>query len=178
MSHDQNVNKIKIPPLQNVKVTAILGPTNTGKTYYALDRMMGYDSGMVGFPLRLLARENYDRVCRIKGVEKVALLTGEEKIIPKGAKYFLCTVEAMPMDRAVAFMAIDEIQLCADPERGHIFTQRLLHSRGLYETAFLGAETMRPMIEALIPGVEIITRPRFSTLTYTGFRKVTRLQRR
>jgi ATP-dependent RNA helicase SUPV3L1/SUV3 len=178
MSHDQNVNKIQIPPLQNAKVTAILGPTNTGKTYYALDRMMGYDSGMVGFPLRLLARENYDRVCRIKGVEKVALLTGEEKIIPKGAKYFLCTVEAMPMDRAVAFMAIDEIQLCADPERGHIFTQRLLHSRGLYETAFLGAETMRPMIEALIPGVEIITRPRFSTLTYTGFRKVTRLPRR
>ena len=139
---------------------------------------MGHDSGMIGFPLRLLARENYDRVCQIKGADKVALLTGEEKIVPKGARYFLCTVESMPLDRAVSFLAIDEIQLCADPDRGHIFTDRLLRARGLYETAFLGAETMRGLITALIPDIEIVTRPRFSTLTYTGYRKVTRLPRR
>lgn len=165
-------------PTDQPQITAILGPTNTGKTWYALERMLGHDSGMIGFPLRLLARENYDRVCRIKGDSQVALLTGEEKIIPPSARYFLCTVEAMPLDRAVSFVGIDEIQLCADPERGHIFTDRLLHARGLYETAFMGAETMRGLIMALIPGVEIITRPRFSTLTCTGYRKVTRLPRR
>ena len=156
-----------IPPPSdhNPWITAILGPTNTGKTHYALERMMGHDSGMIGFPLRLLARENYDRVCQIKGADKVALLTGEEKIVPKGARYFLCTVESMPLDRAVSFLAIDEIQLCADPDRGHIFTDRLLRARGLYETAFLGAETMRGLITALIPDIEIVTRPRFSTLT-------------
>lgn len=167
-----------ITDTDNPRITAILGPTNTGKTHFALERMMGHETGMIGFPLRLLARENYDRVCQIKGAGQVALMTGEEKIVPKGARYFLCTVEAMPVDRAVAFLAIDEIQLCADPDRGHIFTDRLLRARGTRETAFLGAETMRGMIEILVPGCDIVTRPRFSTLTYTGYKKVTRLPRR
>jgi len=133
------------------RVTAILGPTNTGKTYLAIERMLGHRSGMIGFPLRLLARENYDRVARIKGAGKVALVTGEEKILPPGARYFLCTVESMPVDRPVAFLAVDEIQLCADPERGHVFTDRLLHARGLEETMFLGAETIRPVLRRLAP---------------------------
>jgi len=156
-------------------VAAVLGPTNTGKTYFAIDRMLGHTSGMIGFPLRLLARENYDRVVRLKGVHQVALITGEEKIIPPGARYYLCTVESMPVDKQVSFLAVDEIQLAADPERGHVFTDRLLHARGADETLFLGAETIRPLIVKLIPGIEIITRPRFSKLTYAGTRKVTRL---
>ncbi len=157
------------------RVAAVLGPTNTGKTYFAIDRMLGHTSGMIGFPLRLLARENYDRVVRLKGVHQVALITGEEKIIPPGARYYLCTVESMPVDKQVSFLAVDEIQLAADPERGHVFTDRLLHARGADETLFLGAETIRPLIVKLIPGIEIITRPRFSKLTYAGTRKVTRL---
>ena len=157
------------------RVAAVLGPTNTGKTYFAIDRMLGHTSGMIGFPLRLLARENYDRVVKLKGVHQVALITGEEKIIPPGARYFLCTVESMPVDKQVAFLAVDEIQLAADPERGHVFTDRLLHARGAEETLFLGADTIRPLITRLIPGIEIITRPRFSKLTYAGTRKVTRL---
>ena len=157
------------------RVTAVLGPTNTGKTYLAIDRMLGHSSGMIGFPLRLLARENYDRIVRIKGAGQVALVTGEEKILPPGAKYFCCTVESMPVDRPVSFLAIDEIQLCADPERGHVFTDRLLHARGLAETMFLGAETIRPVLQKLVPEAEFVTRPRFSTLTYTGPQKLTRL---
>jgi len=157
------------------RVTAVLGPTNTGKTYLAIERMLGHHSGMIGFPLRLLARENYDRVVRIKGAGQVALVTGEEKILPPGARYFLCTVESMPVDRRIAFLAVDEIQLCADPERGHVFTDRLLNARGLEETMFLGAETIRPVLRRLVPEAETVSRPRFSTLRYSGPRKLTRL---
>lgn len=155
-------------------VKAVLGPTNTGKTYLAIDRMLGHASGMIGFPLRLLARENYDRVVRMKGAGAVALITGEERIVPANPRYFLCTVEAMPLDRIVDFLAVDEIQLCADPERGHVFTDRLLRARGREETMFLGAETMAPIIRRLIPDVEIERRERFSKLSYGGFRKLTR----
>lgn len=156
-------------------VKAVLGPTNTGKTYLAIDRMLGHESGMIGFPLRLLARENYDRVVALKGASAVALITGEERIVPANPRYFLCTVEAMPRDRSVAFLAIDEIQLCADPERGHVFTDRLLHARGTQETMFLGSETMAPIIRRLVPDVEIERRERFSRLSYGGFKKLTRL---
>ena len=157
------------------RLAAVLGPTNTGKTHFAIERMLGHASGMIGFPLRLLARENYDRVVKLKGRGRVALVTGEEKIVPPGARYFLCTVESMPVDREVEFLAIDEMQLCADQERGHIFTDRLLHARGGMETLFLGAETIRPLIEKLVPGAEIITRPRFSKLSYAGGKKLSRL---
>src|SRR5512145_1001896 len=157
------------------RVTAVLGPTNTGKTYYALDRMLGHASGMIGFPLRLLARENYDRIVRLKGAAQVALITGEERIVPPNPRWFVCTVEAMPLDRRVAFLAIDEIQLCADPERGHVFTDRLLHARGQQETVFLGAETMKPLLARLVPGIEFVTRPRLSRLSYAGAKKLNRL---
>ncbi|HTH15112.1 MAG TPA: helicase-related protein [Magnetospirillum sp.] len=157
------------------RVSAILGPTNTGKTHFALDRMLGHASGMIGFPLRLLARENYDRIVRAKGASQVALITGEEKIVPPNPRWFVCTVESMPLDRRVAFLAIDEIQLCADPERGHVFTDRLLHARGTQETLFLGAETMKPLLKRLVPGIEFITRPRLSSLTYAGPKKLNRL---
>src|SRR5215472_1657132 len=157
------------------RLVAVLGPTNTGKTHYAIERMLGHQTGMIGFPLRLLARENYDRVVRAKGARAVALITGEEKILPPNPAYFVCTVESMPLDRAVDFLAVDEIQLCADPERGHVFTARLLHARGLAETMFLGADTIRPLLRRLVPEAEYIARPRFSTLTYTGAKKVTRL---
>jgi ATP-dependent RNA helicase SUPV3L1/SUV3 len=160
------------------RVTAVLGPTNTGKTHLAIERMLGYSSGMIGFPLRLLARENYDRVVAQKGRNLVALITGEEKIIPARARYFLCTVESMPTDRAVDFLAIDEIQMVGDRERGHVFTERLLGARGLKETMLLGALTVRPLLQKLIPEAEFITRPRLSRLTYDGARKITRLPRR
>ncbi|MFQ5953803.1 MAG: helicase-related protein [Kiloniellales bacterium] len=153
----------------------MLGPTNTGKTYLAVDRMLGHSSGMIGFPLRLLARENYDRVCREKGPRSVALITGEEKIVPPNPRWFVCTVESMPLDRPVSFLAVDEIQLCADPERGHVFTDRLLNARGQDETMFLGADTIRPLMARLVPEAMFISRPRFSTLTYTGPKKLTRL---
>ncbi|CAI3946950.1 Superfamily II RNA helicase (Dob10) (PDB:4A4Z) [Commensalibacter communis] len=156
-------------------IKAILGPTNTGKTHLALERMMGHLSGTIGFPLRLLAKENYDRMVAIKGEQYVALITGEEKIIPPKAKWFSCTVEAMPTHIPVDFVAIDEIQLCADPDRGHIFTDRLLHCRGNIETMFLGADTITPILKQLIPHIEIDSRPRLSNLTYTGFDKFTRL---
>jgi ATP-dependent RNA helicase SUPV3L1/SUV3 len=159
-------------------VTAVLGPTNTGKTYLAMDRMLGHATGMIGFPLRLLARENYDRVVKLKGARAVALITGEEKIIPPHARYFICTVESMPVDRDVAFLAVDEIQLAADVDRGHVFTDRLLHARGRIETMFLGAETIKPLIRRLVPGCQFVTRPRFSKLLYTGAKKLTRLPRR
>lgn len=161
--------------LSRGRVSAILGPTNTGKTHFALERMLGHASGMIGFPLRLLARENYDRIVRLKGAGAVALITGEEKIIPPHPRWFVCTVESMPLDRRVAFMAVDEIQLCADPERGHVFTDRLLNARGSEETLFLGAETIKPLLRRLIPGIEFITRPRLSALTYTGPKKLNRL---
>jgi len=159
-------------------VTAALGPTNTGKTHLAVERMMAHASGVIGLPLRLLAREVYDRVAREKGPSAVALVTGEEKITPKTARYFVCTVEAMPRDRVTAFVAIDEIQLAADPDRGHVFTERLLHARGVEETMLLGAETMRPLIRALAPDAVHDHRERFSTLTHTGPMKLTRLPRR
>jgi ATP-dependent RNA helicase SUPV3L1/SUV3 len=163
---------------QPPRLMAVLGPTNTGKTHFAIDRMLGHPSGMIGFPLRLLARENYDRVVALKGASRVALITGEEKIVPPRPDYFVCTVESMPMDRAVDFLAIDEIQMCADPERGHVFTDRLLRARGRAETLLLGADTIRPLIQKLVPGCEFVTRPRLSRLTYTGPRKITRLPRR
>ncbi len=159
-------------------LTAVLGPTNTGKTHLAVERMCGHASGMIGFPLRLLAREVYDRVVALKGIANVALVTGEEKIVPPGARYFLCTVEAMPTQTEVAFVAIDEGQVAADPERGHVFTDRLLHARGYAETMILGSETLRPLIRKLLPHAEIVTRPRFSTLGYAGAKKLSRLPRR
>ena len=157
------------------RVLAVLGPTNTGKTHLAIERMLGHRSGMIGFPLRLLARENYDRIVELKARGAVALITGEEKILPPNPSYFVCTVKSMPLDRPVDFLAVDEIQLCADPERGHVFTARLLHARGLAETMFLGADTIRPLMRRLVPEAEYVSRPRFSTLSYTGHKKVTRL---
>jgi ATP-dependent RNA helicase SUPV3L1/SUV3 len=160
------------------RVTAVLGPTNTGKTHFAIERMLAHKSGMIGLPLRLLAREVYDKVVRLKGAKAAALITGEEKIVPPEAKYFVCTVEAMPLDLGTAFLAIDEIQLCADPERGHVFTDRLLHARGDEETVFLGADTMRGAIQKFVPRTYFISRARFSDLAYTGQKKLTRLPRR
>ncbi len=157
------------------RVTALLGPTNTGKTYAALQRMIAHDSGMIGFPLRLLARENYERIVAAKGASAVALVTGEEKLVPPRARYFVCTTESMPLDRPVAFVAVDEVQMAADPERGHIVTNRLLHARGKQETMFLGAETIRPLLKQLAPEAVVEDRPRFSRLDYSGYRKVTRL---
>ena len=157
------------------RVRAVLGPTNTGKTHLAITRLLGHSSGIIGFPLRLLARENYDRMVAAKGARSVALITGEEKIVPPGARWFSCTVEAMPLDRRVEFLAVDEIQLCADPDRGHVFTDRLLHARGLVETMFLGAETIRPLLQRLVPGAEVETRPRLSQLVYTGPTKLVKL---
>ncbi|MDF2365705.1 helicase-related protein [Sneathiella sp.] len=160
------------------QVTAILGPTNTGKTHLAVERMMGHADGVIGLPLRLLAREVYERVVAQKGAANVALVTGEEKIIPPQAAYFICTVEAMPLDRGFEFLAVDEIQLAEDPERGHIFTDRLLYARGREETLFLGAETIRPWIKRLIPEASYISRPRFSKLIYRGAKKISRLRPR
>ena len=159
----------------SARVRAVLGPTNTGKTHLAIERLLGHSSGIIGFPLRLLARENYDRMVARKGAAAVALITGEEKIVPPGARYFSCTVEAMPLDRAVEFIAVDEIQLCADPDRGHIFTDRLLHARGLVETMFLGAETIRRLLKRLVPEAEVETRPRLSELSHAGPAKLSRL---
>jgi len=156
-------------------IKAVLGPTNTGKTYLAIERMLGHETGMIGFPLRLLARENYDRVVRLRGAGSAALITGEERIIPKNPRYYLCTVEAMPQEISVAFLAIDEIQLCADAERGHIFTERLLNARGTEETMFLGAETMGPILRRLVPSAEFIRRERYSRLTYVGPKKLNHL---
>ena len=157
------------------RVLAVLGPTNTGKTHLAIERMLGHATGMIGFPLRLLARENYDRVVRIKGARAVALITGEEKIVPPNPAYFVCTVESMPLDRPVEFLAVDEIQLCGDAERGHVFTHRLLAARGLSETMLLGADTIKPLLRRLVPEAEFVGRPRFSTLRYLGPKKLTRL---
>lgn len=162
------------------RVRAVLGPTNTGKTHLAIERMCAHSSGMMGFPLRLLAREVYDRVRAIKGDDQVALITGEQRIEPPNARYFCCTAEAMDRlgagkNGSHAFVALDEAQIGADPERGHIFTDRLLHARGRDETMLLGSATLQPMIEALIPQAEMIERPRFSTLTHSGSVKLSRL---
>lgn len=159
-------------------VTAVLGPTNTGKTHLAIERMLGHASGMIGLPLRLLAREVYDKIGNRIGFQNVALITGEEKIKPERARYWVSTVEAMPRDIDVDFLAIDEIQLAADPERGHVFTDRLLHARGRQETLLLGAQTMRDCIQDLIDGANFISRPRLSKLTYAGEKKITRLPTR
>jgi len=159
-------------------VTAVLGPTNTGKTHLAIERMLGHESGMIGLPLRLLAREVYDKIGNRVGFDKVALVTGEEKIKPERARYWVSTVEAMPRDIDVDFLAVDEVQLAADPERGHVFTDRLLHARGRQETLLLGAQTMRDVIQDLIPGANFISRPRLSKLTYAGEKKITRLPTR
>ncbi len=159
-------------------VKAVLGPTNTGKTHLAVERLCAHSSGVMGFPLRLLAREIYDRVVAIKGPGAVALITGEERIEPPGARWYLCTAESMPVEREFAFAAIDEAQLGIDPERGHIFTDRILNVRGRDETMILGSESLRPMIRALIPEAEIISRPRFSTLSYGGAKKLSRLPAR
>lgn len=159
-------------------VTAVLGPTNTGKTHLAIERMVAHESGLIGLPLRLLAREVYSRVCEKVGAHKVALITGEEKIVPPGAKYSVCTVEAMPRETDAAFVAIDEVQLAGDFERGHIFTDRLLHLRGRQETLLLGAATMRGILERLLKGISVVTRPRLSHLAYAGQKKLTRLPAR
>ncbi|HEY1142600.1 MAG TPA: helicase-related protein, partial [Sphingomicrobium sp.] len=169
-------------------VRAILGPTNTGKTHLAIERMCAHSSGVIGFPLRLLAREVYERVVAIKGEKQVALLTGEERIVPPQARYVLCTAESMPVktgrtDRAVegpfpeqfAFAAIDEAQLGIDPERGHVFTDRMLRARGREETLILGSDSLKPIVRELLPEAEIVSRPRFSTLRYAGNVKLSRL---
>ena len=142
------------------KITAVLGPTNTGKTHLAIDTMLSFDSGMIGFPLRLLAREVYDKVVRKIGQDKVALITGEEKIIPSNAKFFLCTVESMPIDKHLDFVGVDEIQMCADHERGHIFTDRLLNIRGAKLTMFMGSNTIKNIISKLDDDIEFINRSR------------------
>jgi ATP-dependent RNA helicase SUPV3L1/SUV3 len=173
-------------PRSDASVRAILGPTNTGKTHLAIERMCGHSSGVIGFPLRLLAREVYDRVVGVKGEKQVALLTGEERIVPPDARYFLCTAESMPvpggdghhagdLQRDFAFAAIDEAQLGIDPERGHVFTDRMLRARGREETLILGSDTLRPVLRELLPEVEIVSRPRFSTLRYSGSVKLSRL---
>ena len=153
------------------KITAVLGPTNTGKTFLAIETMLSFDSGMMGFPLRLLAREVYDKVIKNVGQNKVALITGEEKIIPSEAKYFLCTVESMPIDKNLEFVGIDEIQMCADHERGHIFTERLLNLRGEKLTMFMGSNSIKNIIEKLDGDIEYINRKRLSKLTYSGHKK-------
>ena len=159
-------------------LTAVLGPTNTGKTHYAIERMLAYRSGMIGFPLRLLAREVYDKLTARRPPAEIALVTGEEKIIPRNPKYWICTVEAMPLSERVDFMAIDEIQLAAHQERGRTFTSRLLYARGTAETLLLGSDTMAPILRRMFPNINVIGRERFSTLEFAGSKKVTRLPRR
>ena len=158
------------------KITAVLGPTNTGKTHLAIETMLSFDTGMIGFPLRLLAREVYDKVIKNTGLDKVALITGEEKIIPPNAKYFLCTVESMPIDKQLDFVAVDEIQMCADHERGHIFTDRLLNLRGTKLTMLMGSNTIKNIISNLDDDIEFINRNRLSKLSYTGHKKISRIQ--
>ncbi len=167
-----------IKPSHSRHVTAVLGPTNTGKTHLAIERMLGHETGLIGLPLRLLAREIYDKIVARIGPREVALITGEEKIKPERPRYFVCTVEAMPREVEADFLAVDEIQLAADPDRGHVFTDRLFHARGMSETLLLGAQTMADSIRELIPGANFIARPRLSKLTYSGQKKITRLQSR
>jgi ATP-dependent RNA helicase SUPV3L1/SUV3 len=159
-------------------VTAVLGPTNTGKTHLAIERMLAHDVGIIGLPLRLLAREVYDKIVARVGAAKVALITGEEKIKPPSPRFYVCTVEAMPLELEADFVAVDEVQLAADGERGHVFTDRLFHARGMNETLLLGAATMRDVVRELLPGANLVSRPRLSQLSYAGDKKITRLPRR
>ena len=160
------------------KITAVLGPTNTGKTFLAIETMLSFDSGMIGFPLRLLAREVYDKIIAKVNPNKVALITGEEKIIPSGAKYYLCTVESMPIDKNLEFVGIDEIQMCSDQERGHVFTDRLLNLRGEKLTMLMGSHTMKNIILKLDEDTEFINKERFSKLSYVGHKKISRIDRK
>ena len=160
------------------KITAVLGPTNTGKTYLAIETMLSFDSGMIGFPLRLLAREVYDKIIEKISIDKVALITGEEKIIPANAKYFLCTVESMPINKHLDFVGIDEIQMCADHERGHIFTDRLLNLRGEKLTMLMGSSTIKSIVNKLDEDTEFINRERLSQLSYVGHKKISRIKRK
>ena len=157
------------------RITAVLGPTNTGKTHLAVETMLEFKSGIIGFPLRLLAREIFDKCVEKVGEKNVALITGEEKIIPRSPKYYICTVESMPQNMMVDFVAIDEIQMCTDHERGHIFTDRLLNARGDKLTMFLGSHTMKSVISSLVNKVEFVSRERYSKLTYSGYKKISRL---
>ena len=160
------------------KITALLGPTNTGKTFQAIETMLSFESGMIGFPLRLLAREVYDKVTKKINLDKVALITGEEKIIPSNARYYLCTVESMPIDKYLDFVGIDEIQMCSDNERGHIFTDRLLNLRGEKLTMFMGSNTIKNLLSYLKEDIEFISKERFSRLTYNGYKKISRIERK
>ena len=160
------------------RVTAVLGPTNTGKTHYAIERMLAHRTGVIGLPLRLLAREVYDRIVAARGPSVVALVTGEERIVPERTQYWVCTTEAMPLEIGADFVVVDEIQLCADPDRGHVFTDRLLQARGLHETLFMGSDTMRGAIAALVPGAQFIRRERLSQLSYAGSKKIARMPAR
>ena len=164
--------------MEKNKVTAVLGPTNTGKTHLAIETMLSFESGMIGFPLRLLAREVYDKVVKKTSLNKVALITGEEKIIPSNAKYFLCTVESMPIDKDLEFVGIDEIQMCSDHERGHIFTDRLLNMRGSKLTMLMGSNTIKNIVKRLDDDIEFVDRKRLSKLTYTGHKKISRIDRK
>ena len=156
-------------------VTAVLGPTNTGKTHLAIERMLAHGAGIIGLPLRLLAREVYGRVVEKAGPDAVALVTGEEKIKPENPRYWVATVEAMPRDIEAPFVAIDEIQLAADLDRGHVFTDRLLNARGTHETLIIGSSVARPLVEKLLSGVNVVIRPRLSKLSFAGEKKITRL---
>ena len=160
------------------KITAVLGPTNTGKTFQAIETMLSFDSGMIGFPLRLLAREVYDKIIKKIDPSKVALITGEEKIIPVNAKYYLCTVESMPIDKNLEFVGVDEIQMCADHERGHIFTDRLLNLRGEKLTMLMGSNTIKNIIAKLDEDTEFINKERLSKLSYAGHKKISRIDRK
>jgi ATP-dependent RNA helicase SUPV3L1/SUV3 len=171
------MSRIGIPD-EPSQIVAVLGPTNTGKTHLAIEHMIGHRSGMIGLPLRLLAREVFDRFAKLRPRDEIALITGEERIIPPGARYWVCTVEAMPLSVAVEFLAVDEIQLAADPERGHTFTDRILNARGTKETMFLGADTIGPLLRKTIPGIRIERRPRLSKLSFAGHAKLSRLPRR
>ena len=161
--------------MQKNNITAVLGPTNTGKTFLAIETMLSFQSGMIGFPLRLLAREVYDKVIKKINPKNVALITGEEKIIPSNAKYYLCTVESMPIDKNLEFVAIDEIQMCSDHERGHIFTDRLLNLRGEKLTMFMGSNTIKNIILKLDGDIEFINKDRLSKLIYVGHKKISRI---
>lgn len=160
------------------RIIALLGPTNTGKTHDAIEKMLEFETGIFGLPLRLLAREVYEKCVKKIGSDKVALITGEEKIIPNSADFFICTVESMPKDKIVDFVAVDEIQMCADKERGHIFTDRLLNSRGEKLTMFLGSQVMKNIIQDLVDNVEFEKKERFSKLSYSGYKKISRLDRK
>ena len=170
--------KVPLIEMSQNKITAVLGPTNTGKTFLAIETMLSFDSGMIGFPLRLLAREVYDKIIKRISLNRVALITGEEKIIPPNAKYFVCTVESMPIDKNLDFVGIDEIQMCADHERGHIFTDRLLNLRGQKLTMFMGSSTIKSIINKLGEDTEFINRDRLSKLSYVGHKKISRINRK